>query len=201
MELAAAVRSRRMVRSFSSDPLPDQLVDELLDLSLRAPSAGNTRGTAWVVLEDGQDRARYWAHTTTAGWRDRSRRWPGLRRAPVVALALASPAAYLARYGEDDKAGSGLGAGESVWPVPYWFGDAAFSVMTLLLAAGAADLGACFLGNFRGEDALLRALGVPSGWRLFGAVLLGRPAEGDHRSASLDRPAPGFAERVHRGRW
>lgn len=205
MELVEAVRSRRMVRSFSDEPVPDQVVDELLALSLRAPSAGNTRGTAWVVLEGADQVATYWAHTTTEEWRARSRRWPGLRRAPVIALSLTSPAAYLARYAEADKAGSGLGGGggggESAWAVPYWFGDAAFSVMTLLLSVAPTGLGACFLGNFRGEQPLLAALGVPGGWRLFGAVLLGRPDGADHRSPSLDRPAPGIAERVHRGRW
>lgn len=203
MELAAIsqlIRSRRMVRSFASDPLPPSLVDQLLGLSLRAPSAGNTRGSAWVLL-DGPDVATYWEHTTDESWRTASTRWPGLRRAPVAALALASPAAYVARYGEDDKAGSGLGAGESAWPVPYWFGDAAFSVMTVLLAAEAAGLGACFLGNFRGERPLLDTLCVPEGWRLFGTVLLGRPDGGDHRSPSLDRPAPGVAERLHHRRW
>ncbi len=201
MELAEAVRSRRMVRSFSDEPVPGQVVDELLALSLRAPSAGNTRGTSWVVLEGADEVATYWAHTTTEDWRARSRRWPGMRRAPVIALSLASPAAYLARYAEVDKAGAGLGRDRSAWPVPYWFGDAAFSVMTLLLSAASAGLGACFLGNFRGEEALRTALGVPGEWRLFGAVLLGRPDGRDRRSPSLDRPSPGIAERVHRGRW
>jgi nitroreductase len=199
--VAQVIRSRRMVRSFSPDPLPTSSVDQLLELSLRAPSAGNTGGTAWVVLDDPERLAAYWDHTTDESWRASSGRWPGLRRAPVAALALASPAAYVARYAEDDKAGSGLGAGESAWPVPYWFGDAAFSVMTLLLATEAAGLGACFLGSFRGEQLLLAALGVPDEWRLFGTVLLGRPDGHDHRSASLDRPRPGFAERVHRRQW
>ena len=85
--------------------------------------------------------------------------------------------------------------------VPYWFGDAAFSTMTLLLGATDAGLGRCFLGNFRGEVALLGALGVPAGWRLFGAVLVGHPDGQDHRSPSLDRPGPSAADRLHRGRW
>ena len=73
--------------------------------------------------------------------------------------------------------------------------------MTLLLGAVDRGLGACFLGCFRGEAALLDALGVPAGWRLFGAVLLGRPDGSDHRSASLDRPRGPAAARLHRGRW
>ncbi len=207
MELTEAVRRRHMVRSFSDRPVDGDLVTRLVADALAAPTAGHTRGTAWLVLAGPEETALYWDHTTTAEWRRGSRRWPGLSRAPVVALSLTSPGAYLDRYGEPDKAAAGLGpaggggGGPAAWPVPYWFGDAGFSVMTLLLAATDAGLGACFLGNFRGEAPLRGALGVPGAWRLFGAVLLGHPDGADHRSASLERPGPTAAERIHRGRW
>ncbi len=207
-----------MVRSFSDTPLGADMVDRLLQDALRAPTAGNARGTAWLVLEGAEQTATYWTHTTTEEWRRRSRRWPGLSRTPVVALSLASPSLYVQRYGEPDKAGSGLGppvagerpgngdparpgGGEAAWPVPYWFGDAASATMALLLLATAEGLGAGFLGNFRGETELLGALGVPAGWRLYGAVLLGHPDGADPRSPSLTRPGPTRAARIHRGHW
>ncbi len=201
MELTDAIRARHMVRSFADRPLDAELVDALVNDAVRVPSAGNTGGTAWLVLTEPERRAAYWEQTTTDEWRQRSRRWPGLSRAPVVALSLASPAAYLARYAEADKAASGLEQAEMAWPIPYWFGDAAFATMTLLLRAADEGLGACFLGNFRGEAAVLAALGVPDGWRLFGSVLLGQPDGHDHRSASLDRPRPTPADRIHRNHW
>jgi nitroreductase len=207
MELADVVRSRRMVRSFRDEPIGADLVDRLLDDALRAPTAGNARGTAWLALQGPAETGPYWEATTTPAWRAASRRWPGLSRAPVVALSLASPPMYVERYSEPDKAGSGLGTvtsgggGDTAWPVPYWFADAAFSAMTLLLAAVDAGLGACFLGNFRGEAQLLDSVGVPEGWRLFGSVLLGQPDDGDHRSASLDRATLPRQLAVHRGRW
>ena len=86
-------------------------------------------------------------------------------------------------------------------PVPYWFGDTAFAVMTVLLGAVDAGLGACLLGNFRGEGELGRTLGVPASWRLFGAVVLGQPDGHDSRSRSLDRPLPPRSGRIHWGRW
>jgi nitroreductase len=199
MELAEALRRRRMVRSFADRPVDPDLVDDLLAASLRAPSAGNTGGTAWLVLSGHEQTADYWTHTTTAEWRQKSRRWPGLSRAPVAALSLTSPDAYCARYQEPDKASSGTGTDN--WPVPYWFGDAAFATMSLLLGATGAGLGACLLGNFRGEAPLLESLGVPAEWRLFGTVLVGHDSGTDHRSPSLDRPGPTTAERIHRGQW
>jgi nitroreductase len=187
-----------MVRSFSGEPIDPGDVGRLLEDSLRAPTAGNSGGVSWLALE-GERTATYWEHTTTADWRAESPRWPGLSRAPVVALALFSSDTYAARYDEPDKQAWGGGTGE--WPVPYWVGDAAFAVMSLLLLAEDAGLAAAFLGNFRGERPLLTALEVPGEWRLFGTVLLGRPDHRDGRSASLDRPLPSRRDRVHRGHW
>lgn len=205
MELFEAVRRRRMVRSFSSDPVDPDLVDQLFGNALRAPSAGNTRGVSWLVLE-GPETMRYWEHTTTAQWRRSSRRFAGLSRAPVVALSMCAPPAYLQRYGEPDKVESGLGpppsgGGEAAWPVPYWFGDAAFSTMLVLLGVTQAGLAGAFQGNFRGEEALLSSLGVPSGWRLFGTVLIGHPDGHDHASASLSRSSDPAAGTLYRSRW
>lgn len=200
MDLDDAVRQRRMVRSFADRPLAPGLVPHLVDAALRAPTAGNTRGTAWVVLEGHAETQRYWLAATDAEWRSRSRRWGGLSRAPAIAVSLSSPDAYAVRYAAPDKRAA-AGSGAADWPVPYWVADAAFGAMTLLLGATAEGIGACFLGNFRNEGAVLHALGVPGGWRLFGAVALGHPDGAEHRSASLDRPGPGRGSRLHRGRW
>jgi nitroreductase len=190
-----------MVRSFSDEGVDPEVVDRLVDAALRSPTAGNTGGTAWIALEGPAQTARYWDAVTDEEWRRSARRWPGLRRAPVILLAYADPGAYVARYAEADKAFAGLGAGETVWPVPYWFGDAAMGVMVVLLGAVDAGLGACLLGVFRGEEALACALRVPAGWRQFGAVVLGHPDGRDQRSPSLDRPRPPRSQRVHRGSW
>jgi len=197
---------RHMTRSFSERPIDQGVRDRVLRASLRAPTAGNTRGVAWVVLEGPVETSAYWTETTTDTWRRTSRRYEGLTRAPIVALSLANPEAYVERYGETDKAASGLGppplgGGAPAWPVPYWFGDAAFATLALLLGATEAGLGSCFLGNFRGERDLLASLSVPEPWRLFGSVLVGYPDGGDHRSASLDRPSPSDEQRIHHARW
>ena len=198
------IRRRTMVRRLAPDPVDRTVVDRLVDAALRAPTAGNTRGTAWVVLSGEEETARYWQATTDEAWRaSHPEWWDGLGRAPVVLLAYSNAELYVRRYAEADKVESGLGDGADRWPVPYWTGDAAFGVMTVLLGAVDAGLGACILGAFRGEEKLADALGVPAadGWRLFCAVVLGRPAGSHRRSPSLDRPTPLARERVHNGRW
>ena len=202
MEFHEVVRRRAMVRSFSSEAVDRPILDRILQAALRSPTAGNTGGTAWVVLEGDGETAAYWEATTDQAWRRRNpERYEGLRRAPVVLLAYSCADLYVARYGEPDKPASRLGKGAEHWPVPYWIGDAAFGVMVVLLGAVEAGLGACILGSFRGEAELADAFGVPPGWRLFCAVALGRPDGAGHPSPSLGRPLPPASERIHRGGW
>ena len=199
MELSEAVRRRRMTRNFSGRPLDPDVVDTLLADALRAPSAGNTQGCELVVLTGPVETARYWEATTDEAWRSRSGRFEGLSRAPVVVLPFADPEAYAARYREPDKARPDGTPVE--WVVPFWFVDAAHLSMTLLLGAADRRIGAAFLGNFRGEESLRTALGVPERFRWLGAVLLGEAARPDPPSTSLARGRRPFAEVVHRGGW
>lgn len=188
-----------MTRNFSGRPLPPGLLDSMLSDALRAPSAGNTQGLELVVLEGPAETGQYWEATTDEAWRSTSRRFGGMSRAPAVVLPFVDPEAYAARYREADK--SRDDGAEVDWVVPFWFVDAAYAVMTLLLRATGEGIGAAFLGNFRGEPDLRRALGVPDGYRWLGAVLLGEAAVPDPLSASLSRQKRPVSEVVHRGRW
>lgn len=192
------VRRRRMVRSYDPAPVDPALIDRLLDSARRAPSAGNTQGTHFVVLEGPEQTARFWDVTLPAGDRP-GFPWPRLLDAPVLILPLSDEGAYRQRYREPDKAASGLGDGP--WPVAYWDTDAAMATMVLLLAAVDAGLGALFFGIFRNEERLLAELGVPAGVRPIGAVALGHPTGDDRPSGSLARGRRELAHVVHRGGW
>lgn len=198
MELTEAMGRRRMVRSFDGRPVPVGVVDALVDLARRAPSAGNVQAVSFVVLE-GAETARIWDVTLPPG-RRAAFRWQRLLDAPVVIVPVVSPAAYAARYAEADKAATGLGAGSDAWPVPYWWVDGGMAVHGLLLAAVDAGLGALFYGLFDRERAVLDALGVPDEWRALGAVALGWPAP-DEPGRSAGRSRPALSEVVHRGGW
>ena len=117
-----------------------------------------------------------------------------------VVVIVCEPGAYTRRYAEEDKAASGLDD-RNAWPVPYWHADAAFATMALLLLVEEEGLSACFLGAFRRHHEVLALVGAPDGFELFGAVLVGRAAATQPRSASLERPGPSRAERVVRRRF
>jgi nitroreductase len=188
-----------MVRAFTDDPVQPGVVDALIDLARRAPSAGNSQGWAFVVLEGPEQTARYWDVTLPPD-RRAGFRWPGLVTAPVLVVALVRPDAWVERYAEPDKATVGLGAGTSGWSVPYWWVDGGMAVEHLLLGAVDAGLGACFFGLFDHEAAVLAALAVPDGWRALGTVAVGHPAP-DEPGRSATRGRRPLAVVLHRGGW
>ena len=64
MELRDAIRGRRMIRSYDPDrDVARETVDALLELAIRAPSAGHTQGWKFLVLDDITSRQRFWAAT------------------------------------------------------------------------------------------------------------------------------------------
>lgn len=189
-----------MTRSFRDEPLPAGLVDELLDLARRAPSAGYTQGVELLVLSGAAETGRYW-DVTLPTERRATFRWPGLLRAPVLVVVLTHPAAYVERYAETDKTGTGLGGDVDAWPVPYWFVDGGMVAQNLLLAAVDANLGACLFGAFDDEAAVLAALDVPEGWRAVATVALGHGDGSDSPGRSARRGWRPLDEVVHRATW
>ncbi|MGQ0616353.1 MAG: nitroreductase family protein [Acidimicrobiia bacterium] len=201
MEFREVVRRRRMIRAYRPDAVPTDVLDRVLDAGRRAPSAGNSQGWDFVVLEGPEETSRYWDITFPA---DRRADFghPGLFAAPVLVVALANPRAYVERYRRPDKAGTGLGTGTDRWPVPYWTVDTSFAAMAMLLAAVDEGLGALFFGIFAGADRLLAHLGVPPGHEPIGTIALGWPdpaAEAPGRSGG--RPRRDLDDVVHRRRW
>ncbi len=142
MELHEAIRRRRMTRSFAPDPVPPEVLQAVLVVANRAPSAGHTQGVDLLVLQEPAARQRFWEWTTDEHFRQSSPVAGGLLPAPVVVLPLASPAAYRDRYGRPDKAESD---GPDGWATPYWLVDASFATMLVLLAATEQGLGGAFL--------------------------------------------------------
>jgi nitroreductase len=201
MDFADVVRSRRMVRAFESRPVPPDVLDRVLDVARRVPAAGNTQGLDLVVLEGPEQTARYW-DATLAPERREGFPWPRLLDAPVLIVPVGDPAAYVDRYAEPDKAGTGLGEGLDAWPVPYWYVDTAFAAMLALLAAVDEGLGALFFGQFEHEAAVKAALGIPADRRPVGTIALGYAAPAaDRPSLSSQRPRRPLDSIIHRAHW
>ncbi|HET7524188.1 MAG TPA: nitroreductase family protein [Acidimicrobiales bacterium] len=199
MELGDVLRRRRMCRNFRDDPVPAEVVDRLLDRARRAPSAGNTQGWSFLVLEGNDQLDAFWDVESDPSWREFPT-LPGVLRAPLIVVPLCSVRRYLDRYSEPDKVAAGM-TEERAWPAPFWVVDVAFATMILLLSVVDEGLGALFFG-LRGAPEDLRArFGVPPEWDAIGAVAIGWPADDRGPVGSAVRGRRPVDEVVHRGRW
>jgi nitroreductase len=198
MEFDAVLRRRRMIRAYDpARPVPEAAVDAVLAAAVRAPSAGFTQGTSFLVLSTPEDRAAYWAAAA-----DRESGWlRGMRTAPLLILVWASQEAYLDRYSEPDKGWTDRDLAH--WPAPYWYVDAGMASMAALLSAVDHDLGACFFGVPTARIGGVRGIfGVPDDQLSVGVISLGYPAPTERPSGSpTRRTRRPTGQLLHFGRW
>lgn len=198
MELRDAIRTRRMVRAYQADrPVPDEVVDQMLDHAIRAPSAGFSQGWDFVVLRNRPDIELFWDVTTEPEPADS---WlQGMMDAPLLIICLSHKDHYLDRYAQPDKGFSDRS--EERWPVPYWDVDTGMAAMLMLLTAVDHELGACLFGvppTF--HDAFRSAFDIPRSRTPVGVVSVGYPAP-DIKSPSLKRGRRPITEVAHEGRF
>jgi len=195
MEFSEVVAKRRMVRNYTDELVPDDVLDRVVQAGRKAPSAGFSQGQAFVVVTDPSTRAQIAELAGEASYVAMGMD-PWISRAPVHIVVCVSEDAYHRRYNEADK----LSGGEEIaWPIPYWWVDAGASMQNLLLAAVDEGLGAGFLG-VHSIPRLTALLGIPDEYTPIGIVTVGRPAE-DRRSGSLERGWRKQSHVVHRDRW
>ncbi|GGD08335.1 nitroreductase family protein [Nocardioides daphniae] len=199
MEFREVVRRRRMVRSFTAEPVPPAALDRMLDHATRAPSAGFSQGWAFLRLDTPDDVARFWRATSPDP--DADNAWlRGMRSAPAIVVPLAHKDAYLDRYAEPDKGWTDRDEGR--WVAPYWFVDTGMASLMVLLTAVDEGLGACFFGiPVEQVEAFRAEFGVPAAYAPIGAVAIGHPAEAPRRGSPTRRPRRPVDEVVHRGQW
>jgi nitroreductase len=188
-----------MVRAYERRSVDPDALDRVLAAARRAPSAGNSQTVDLLVLDAEEDRARFWDLSFPIAEARASFTFQGMFDAPIVIVPLIEPEAYARRYAEPDKVRAGLDRLEA-WPAPYWWIDGGAAVMNVLLAAVDEGLGALFFGLFVHEDEILRAFGVPEGYRALGAITLGHPLP-DVPGVSSGRARRTLDEVTHRGRW
>jgi nitroreductase len=58
MDLFEAIESRRSIRKYTDEPVPDELLDKVLDAARLAPSTSNTQSWKFKVVRDPETRAR-----------------------------------------------------------------------------------------------------------------------------------------------
>jgi len=191
MEFQEVVRLRRMVRTFTDEPVPQAALDRVLGNALRGPSAGFSQGQAFLVLTDAADRERFWAVASAAIA-------PSAQTAPVVIVPMSCKRVYLDRYAQADKGWTDRD--EARWPVPFWHIDTGMAALLILQTAVDEGLGAVYFGIVPEAVARFRSsFEVPDEQEPIGAIAIGYDAETEKRDLRSRRR--NMDDLVHYGRW
>lgn len=196
MEFQEVVRKRRMVRHFTAEPVPDEVIERIVTAAQHAPSAGFSQGVTFVAVTDAATRQRIGEIAGEESY-VKGGFHPFISQAPVQIVICASEQVYHDRYREPDKKPED--ADEIDWPVPYWHTDAGCALMLILLAAVDEGLGGAFVGTHH-PDQLQELLGIPADYLPIGVAMIGHPAP-DVPSPSLKRGRRKLDDVLHRERW
>jgi len=151
METLQAIKTRRSIRKYLDKSIPSELIRDLLEAAMFAPSAGNEQPWQFVILEERKLLDAVPRICSTASM---------CRHSPVAILVYGDSS--LEKYPE------------------FWVQDCSAAVENMLLAAHALGLGAVWAGIYplkeRIED-FKRLLSLPEEITPFALVALGYPDE------------------------
>ena len=151
MEVRQAIMTRRSIRKYEDRPVPEDMVRQILEAAMMAPSAGNAQPWQFVVVDD---------------------------RALLDAAAQALPYTKMAAHAPLAIAVCG-DLGLEKYP-GYWVQDCSAAMQNLLLAAHDLGLGAVWTGVHPIEERVAdvkRLLKLPDTVIPLGFTVLGWPAQ------------------------
>lgn len=166
-----AILKRRSIRQYTNQTIPGELITELLEAGMCAPSAGNERPWHFIVITE---------HSLLNGITEFHEYAQMLKQAPAAIIVCA-----------DLKSNKYPAAN-------FWIQDCAAATENILLAAQDEGLGSCWLGVYPIEKrikGLTRLLGLPENVIPISAIALGYPAEIKSTGCRYD------SSRVHSNRW
>lgn len=154
MDILDAIKTRRSIRAYKSDDIPENDLETILKAATLAPSAGNLQPWEFVIVKE----PRRKREIAEAAWGQEF-----IAEAPVVIVVGANVKRTSWRYGK---------RGETL----YCIQDTAAAIMNILLAAHALGYGTCWVGAFSDEK-ISKIVGFPEHVRPVAIIPLGVPAE------------------------
>jgi nitroreductase len=195
------LNNRRSCRSFLDRKLPEGLIIDLIDKARRTPTAGNSQGVEFLLLEEKSAVEDFW-DVSFSGKDKSSFSFQGLLTAPALVIPFGVPSRYVDRYKEVDKNHTNLGKGKEEWKIPYWLTDAAFATMALQLLAIENQLETCFIGLFDREERIKENFSIPQSYEALGVLIVGYPdTQKSADGVSQSRRRRPLSEVLHLGRW
>jgi len=179
MEVLEAIRTRRSIRKYKSDPVDEKALATVLEAARQAPSWANTQCWRFVVVRDAEIKSKL---SDTLSETNPAR--DAVCNAPIVIVACA------------EMGRAGYMSGEVTTDKGDWFMfDVALAMHNLVLAAHALGLGTVYVGLFDAKK-VASILSVPEGYCAVAITPLGYPDE-----IKEPRPRKELGEIVHYDRW
>jgi nitroreductase len=155
-----AIFTRRSIRRYAAEPVPEDVVEQLLEAAMYAPSAHNQQPWQFVVIQDRQtlDRMPDFHPYSTM-----------LKSAPLAILVCGDSSCLKSPY--------------------FWPQDCAAATQNILLAARALGLGTVWMGVYPKEpliDGMRTLFGMPEQIIPFSLIAVGYPAEEKPRPDRFD---------------
>jgi nitroreductase len=171
MEVLEAIRTRRSIRHYKTDPVDDKAVEAVLEAGRWAPSWGNTQCWRFIVVRDPEIKAELARIPMKLKLPDKEVDNPANKAiydAPVLIIVCAKMGR--SGYHHVTKPDGIPATDKGDW---FMF-DTALAVQNMVLAAHAMGLGTVIIGAFDAPMAE-KVLGVPEGYRVVVMVPLGVP--------------------------
>lgn len=148
-----AIRGRTSVREYKPDPVPDDVLKEIIEAAMLAPSSGNVQDWEFVVVKTPEGRNALAAAAFNQSF---------VTHAPCVIVVCTDLDRITKAYGE---------RGRSLYSIQ----NTSAAVQNLMLAAWDKGLGTCWIGAFD-EEAVREAVILPADARPLALITLGYPA-------------------------
>jgi nitroreductase len=159
MDLMDAIKGRRSIRKYKSDPIPNELLHAVMEAVRWAPSWANTQCWEVIVVKDPKAKSELLAAIP-----ETNPAFSSLTQAPVILILC----------GKKGVAGYYKGQPKTVKGDWLMF-DAGLAMENLCLAAHALGLGTVIMGNFNHQKAA-EILDVPQSIEVVAITPLGYPA-------------------------
>jgi nitroreductase len=150
LEVLEAIKGRRSIRAFTSQPVEQNQIETLIDAARHAPSAGNIQPWEFVIVKKPFIKRQLAVAALNQAF---------IKEAPVAIVVCANEVMSESGYGSRGK-------------TLYCIQDTAAAAQNILLTAYAMGLGACWVGAFR-EEEVKQAIGLPDGVRPIAIIPIG----------------------------
>ena len=194
MELFEAIKTRRSIRHYTTDPVDDTKIETILEAGRWAPSWSNTQCWRFIVVRDPEMKSKVAETLVQFKLPDKLIDNPAIKILNTVPVVIVVCAEVGKSGGPPGKPG-GAG-GEFITDKGDWFMfDTALAVQNMVLAAHALGLGTVIIGTFDAAKAG-KVLGVPEGYRVVTMFPVGVPAQ-----EGKTPPRKELSEIVSKDRW